>query len=47
MTKGEDTNLIEQARELFRELEQKNPKAASKVAKRAFEIQERLAEIPA
>ena len=42
--RGTDTRMdaIERARALFRELEENNPKAAAEIARRAFQIQERL-----
>lgn len=44
MTQGEDMDRIERARVFFRELERTDFRTASEVARRAFFIQERLAE---
>ena len=45
MIQGGEMDMIERARALFRELEDRNPKAASEIARRAFHIQERLSEV--
>ena len=42
MTQGEDMDRIERARAFFKELERWDSQSAGEIARRAFQIQERL-----